>query len=276
MQNHVPSESLLSQHNPEAKTDVLLVTMPFGPLLTPSLGLSLLKGSLTYHNISTKVLYFTLQLAKLISTSLYLFISRGNPATYDLLGEWLFRDTLFGSDPTGSEKYIEDILRGKLPAHGKNYIVQKPLSENLIQDLLCVRDQVEDFLERCLQQIADHSPKIVAFTSVFQQQLAALSLAKKLKEKFPETFILMGGANCEGIMGVEIIRQFNFVDAVISGEGDIVFPQLVQCLLKNKPYSNLQGVYAQKNIELISSTDKYLNAPSMLDMDSLPIPNYGD
>jgi hypothetical protein len=32
----------------------------------------------------------------------------------------------------------------------------------------------------------------------------------------PETFIVFGGANCEGVMGAETLRQCRFVDAVVS------------------------------------------------------------
>jgi hypothetical protein len=46
------------------RVDVLLVSMPFGPLLEPSLGLSLLKATLARHGCNARVLYLTLPFAK--------------------------------------------------------------------------------------------------------------------------------------------------------------------------------------------------------------------
>lgn len=255
----------------------LLISMPFASMALPSIGLSLLKAGLTAQNIDSKILYFTLKLAELIGTSLYEALSSGRPAVYDLLGEWLFGSVLFSAKDTDVEGYINDVLRGHSPVHRtahKDW--QKPVTEDFIQDVLAIRSQIDTFLDECLEETLSYQPRIVAFTSIFQQHLAALSLAERLKAKAPETFIVLGGANCEGIMGVEVIRQFPFVDATISGEGDIVFPQLVQRVLENKSISDLQGVFTRENIEGLSLEGKSLNAPSVSNMDTLPFPDYDD
>ena len=41
----------------------------------------------------------------------------------------------------------------------------------------------------------------------------------------------MGGANCEGEMGVETLRAFPFVDCVVSGEADAIFADMCRCSL---------------------------------------------
>jgi ribosomal peptide maturation radical SAM protein 1 len=265
------------KHSHRQKDQVLLISMPFGSLLQPSIGLSLLKAGLTSHNIHSKILYFTFKFGELIGTPLYLQIANGQPAIYDLLGEWLFSGALFNFTDTDVEGYIEDVLRGRSPAHSEAHRdMLKPVSESFIQEVLDIRSKIEAFLDECLQEIIGYHPRIVAFTSVFQQQLAALSLAKRLKVQAPETFIILGGANCEGVMGAEVIRQFSFIDATISGEGDIVFPKLIQRLLEQKSVSDLQGVFTHDNIEQISLKGQYLNAPSVSDMNALPFPDYDD
>ncbi|MEC4885492.1 MAG: RiPP maturation radical SAM C-methyltransferase [Scytonema sp. PMC 1070.18] len=259
------------------KTSVLLVSMPFGPLLLPSIGLGLLKAGLTSRNISSKILYLTLKFAELIGADVYEQISNGRPAIYDLLGEWLFSSAVFNSADIDVEGYINDVLRGHSPAHKEAHSDWlKPLSEDLIQNILVIRGQVESFLDECLEEVVSYSPQIVAFTSVFQQHLAALALAKRLKAKAPEIFVIIGGANCEGVMGAEVIRQFPFVDATVSGEGDIVFPEMVERILENKPVCNLPGVVTQNNIECLSSGGKYPNTRLVDNMDSLPFPDYDD
>lgn len=92
----------------------------------------------------------------------------------------------------------------------------------------------------------------------------------------PDVFVVLGGANCEGAMGAEVVRQFPFVDAIVSGEGDIVFPALVQHILERRPILDLQGVYTCVNAHLLRMNGRYPNAPSVHDMDALPIPEYDD
>jgi ribosomal peptide maturation radical SAM protein 1 len=258
-------------------TQVLSICMPFGSLLLPSIGLGLLKAGLTSQHVNSKVLYLTLKFAELIGIPLYQTISNGRPASYDLLGEWIFSGALFNPTEAGMEGYINDVLRGQSLAHRQapdDY--QKPISESFIQDILTVRGQVDAFLDECVEEVLSYNPRIVAFTSVFHQQIAALSLAKRLKAQAPEIFIILGGANCEGVMGAEVIRQFSFIDATISGEGDLVFPDLVQRVLNGKSIKDLQGVFTHDNIEQLSAAGNYLNATAVTNMDALPFPDYDD
>lgn len=91
------ASTLLNKNCSKQKAQVLLVSMPFGTLVQPSIGLSLLKAALTSRNIPANILYFTLKFAELISTPSYLRIANGVPSTCDLVGEWIFNSALFGS-----------------------------------------------------------------------------------------------------------------------------------------------------------------------------------
>src|SRR5205823_1478657 len=99
------------------------------------------------------------------------------------------------------------------------------------------RQQVEDYLEDCLRQHDWGNYRIVGFTSVFQQHMASLALAKRLKARFPHLNILFGGANCEGPMGLATLRAFPFIDAVCVGEGDTAFPAYVAAFLEDRPHA---------------------------------------
>ncbi len=243
---------------------VLLVNMPFAALFRPSIALSLLKAGLERENISTRIEYFTIRFAEKIGTSLYIKIANQNPKPSDLVGEWIFSESLLGKETLNVSKFIQEILRNE------------NVDEQFIQDLKQTKSKVENFLEKCLTQVLSHKPLIVGFTSVFHQQLASLALTKRIKEKSPDTWIVFGGANCEGAMGAEVARQFSFVDAVVSGEGDIVFPQLVKRMLQKKSYDDLRGVYTSRNTNSLPADHRYLSATSVRDMDSLPVPAYND
>lgn len=263
--------------NRPAETKVLLVSMPFGPLFLPSIGLGLLKSTLVSRQITTKEIYFTFQLAERIGALRYLNISNGEHSTSDLLGEWIFARSLFGSDPDGERRYIDDVVLGGSHAHSKRFsnFGSSPVdvTKSFVQEILQLRDQ-EEFLNECVEQVLALSPRVLGLTSVFQQQVASLALAQRVKLRSPETFIVMGGANCEGAMGLEIIKQFAFVDAVVSGEGETVFPDLVEAVLAGNSVGLMPGVHTRARSHLTLFSASPSNAPSIQEMDRLPYPDY--
>jgi len=113
-------------------------------------------------------------------------------------------------------------------------------------------------------------------TSIFQQHTASLALARRLKRASPSTFVIMGGANCEGVMGAETLRSFRFVDAVVSGEADLIFPELVGRVLRAEPISGLPGVRTRDRLDEEFAVGRFSNGPMVREMDSLPIPDYWD
>jgi hypothetical protein len=119
---------------PAERSDVLLVSMPFGILDKPSIGLGLIKAHLGLLNIPSRVLYFTLPFAQIIGVPLYTLISGGEPATVDQLGEWLFSVELFPDTPP-SDAYISEVLEGASIHHrGGNPVVGKRISQEFIHD----------------------------------------------------------------------------------------------------------------------------------------------
>ena len=91
------------------------------------------------------------------------------------------------------------------------------------------------YLEACVAGIMAQAPRIVGFTTTFHQTCACLAVARRLKALKNPPVIVFGGANCEGEMGLQMIRSFPWIDYVCSGEFDISFPQLLDRLLGGGP-----------------------------------------
>jgi len=254
--------------------DVVLISMPFGNLLTPSIGLGLLKSALTERGISTKILNFQFEFARLLGEQAYTRIHSGT-RTEHLAGEFIFSNSLFGQhQETVVDQYVNDILRGYASTDDIAY--SEPFLENLNKIIVEAREKVEDFLEECLDNVFSLQPKVVGFTSLFHQHIASLALSKRIKARIPDTFIVFGGSNCEGLMGDETLRQFEFVDAVVSGEGEIVFPQIVRQVLDLKPVPKLEGVFCRRHSELRVIHQGLRNTPTIENLDTLPIPDYDE
>lgn len=257
-----------------AQADVVLVSMPFGELFSPSMGLSLLKGALNRDAVPSVIRYFGLPFAQRIGRSLYFDLSTDDRiSARQLAGEWLFANALFDRTPDDDERYIDDILRGR-----SGWVINDaaPLHHATIRRIADARRHVEPFLADCVEEILTLRPRLVGFTTVFQQHVASLALARRLKARAPDVTILFGGSNCEGVMGAETVRQFAFVDAAVSGEGDLIFPEIVQRVFKRTSLSGLEGVKTRDTVKREFLFGSFENAPAVRDMNALPYPDFDD
>ena len=146
-------------------------------------------------------------------------------------------------------------------------------SRNRVREL---RSIAESFIDSCAAAIENINPKVLGFSSTFQQNLASLALAKQIKARKPDIFIAFGGANCEGEMGRGLFSSFPFLDAVVSGPGEVVFPALVSDILANKTPQARPGVSLRTATEppLVINTASHWVAPEFSSMDQLPTPDY--
>ena len=255
--------------------DVLFIAMPFGPVFTPSIGLSLLQAELTQGGISSQIEYLSIPFAERLGSRVYTSIaqSQGIPIV-DLAGEWIFARELAGPSRSGGRGYIRRVLRAQSAWAAREGVPR--LSDSTVHAIVEARGQVAPFLDQCVTRATALAPRVVGFTSSFQQHAASLALARRLKAALPGVFILMGGANCEGVMGAETVRQFPFVDAVVSGEADLIIVDLVRRLLDGRSIADIEGVRTRSSIAREFAFGRFSNAPLVRDMNALPYPDYRD
>src|ERR1041385_4737862 len=248
--------------------------MPFGPLFSPSIALSLLKSALTRDGIDSRIHYFTIRFAEQVGSRFYLNIAGGiRPSMTKLAGEWIFSAALSDMSKDEEESYVATVLLRQPPA--TSVTLRRPTRAR-VAEILRARDLARAFVDMCADEVLRDSPPIVGFTSVFQQQTASLALAKRIKQLRSETFIVFGGANVEGVMGAEAVRQFEFIDAAVSGEGDLIISDLVRRVLDGQSVDGLPGVRTRATIEGDFASGKFSNAPTVMQMDALPYPDYDD
>jgi ribosomal peptide maturation radical SAM protein 1 len=256
------------------KHENVLISMPFGFPLTPSLGISLIKSSLKASGMNACIFYFSLLFARIAGMDAYYRISeRLDFSPYHEIGEWIFSKTLYGDKTPPESGYIEKILRNPAAKFSRFLF---PLPENFIKTIQTVQKKADTFLDACMDEIDKTQPLITGFSCMFQQKTASLSLARRIKQSRPDTFIVFGGADCEGIKGIEILRQFPFVDAVISGKAEEAFPRVVRNVRKGISVNTIEGVFTRENIKNCLSDGDCTNAPGMQDLDKLPEPDFDD
>jgi ribosomal peptide maturation radical SAM protein 1 len=240
---------------------VLFAAMPFAGLDRPQLGVSLLKAELRSRGIPSTVAYLNFPFAEAVGYQDYQHMSTGQSYDGDTLaGEWMFARSLFSRRSSDDDAYID-------------YIVGRySCSAEAVNSIRRAAALVEPFLDYCLRTIDWGRYSIIGFTSTFEQNLGCLALAKRIKERFPDKIIVMGGANCADVMGVQLHKSFPFLDYVFTGEADFSFPELVSRLGNgNGRRDDIPGQVRREGSSSVAIPDAPVHT-----MDALPYPDFDD
>ncbi|MGH7183288.1 MAG: RiPP maturation radical SAM C-methyltransferase, partial [Nitrospiraceae bacterium] len=151
-----------------------------------------------------------------------------------MFGEWLFSYLLFRDNPKRAEypRLFKPVFEQVTKESGYPTSFFEDMAERT----------APQFLTRALTTIDWGQYKIVGFTSTFDQNVASLTMAKLIKDLYPDVTIVFGGANYDGEMGLEYFRAFPFIDHVVIGEGEETFPSLVRTILEGRGHSVPNGV----------------------------------
>ncbi len=243
---------------------ILLISMPYGALDRQALGLSMLKAQLNEEGIACDIRYLMFTFADLLGVEEYVWLMQDVPHTA-FAGEWTFIADLYGEDRRNDARYIRHVLKETWC-----------LGEAEIKRIIHARNLVPHFLDYCMATIEWQDYAMVGFTSTFEQNIASLALAKRIKASHPELATVFGGGNWEEKMGLELHRQFSFVDYVCAGEAENSFPLLVQRILGNgngqPDLSTIKGLIYRS-----AKGSRYTGQADLITrMDELPIPDYSD
>jgi ribosomal peptide maturation radical SAM protein 1 len=233
----------------------LLLNMPFISLARPAIGISILKARLAEEGIPCDVRYGNLLFAEQVGLEAYALIN-DRLSNWMFAGEWLFAEQVFpGVDRS---RYIASL--------------RENLNDREFDIVMGMRDDVGPYLESCFEQFDLASYEIIGLTSTFEQNLASLALARLIKERYPDKVTVLGGGNCEGVMGLELHKQFPWIDYVCSGESENSFPALVKAISAGSTITDLPGlIYREKNASKLAAP-----ADRVHDMDRQPDPDYDD
>jgi ribosomal peptide maturation radical SAM protein 1 len=261
-----------------AQADIVLVTMPQAPVTIPSPALGLLKAAATAAGLSCHVVHANL-----------LHLDFGGPLLCRLLDffrpqdgatDWLFAPVAF-PDMTAARTVADDnAYLGPLLNQNRIALTFRHDAADLLYK---ARARTSAFVDWVLDDILARRPRIVGCTSSFQQHVASLALLRRLRERAPDVVTMMGGANCETVMGRTTHAHFGWVDFVVSGEADAFFGDLCRRILSDgaRPMAAdwPDGVLAPAHRRIGYPVAPGTNAPPRAvtpDMAGVPLPDYDD
>jgi ribosomal peptide maturation radical SAM protein 1 len=238
----------------DQKKTVLLVSMPFAGITIPSIQLAVLEGYCREQGIPIETRHLYLKAAEMYGLQNY--HSLIYPPNDSYTAQMGFSRYVFPEH----WKRNEDRFREFYNKHSTQQAGQPPFS-------------FEAYVHRTdvlYHWILDHvnwqSFDLIGFTLNYGQLLPSLAIAKAIKDQAPEKKIVLGGSRTVDTLGMNVLRAFEYVDFIVSGDGEDALVRL------SSDYENHQSIprlIYRKGHEVVWNTSDVV-----VDLDTLPIPSY--
>ncbi len=238
-----------------------LVSPPFNSVRRPSIQLGLLAGIARERGWLATTHHLFLDFAVMVGTEFYEAVANNRGVA---TGDWLFSAAAFADaapDPDGT-RLIQafDRTDGDWLRHVRD-------------------DLVPEFVALAADEIARARPDVVGFTSTFQQTMAGIAIARRVKELLPHAVTLFGGANFEREMAFEWSERVPAIDLILSGEADRSFPALLDVIATGGDFAAVRGLTwrepatPSRNVALVRQNEA---ASPVTDLAANPVPDYAE
>jgi len=252
---------------------VCLIYPPFGSIEHPDLGLGLLQANAQRAGFSCRALYPNLDFAERLGLDLYFWLANSR-AYLELLGEWVFAGLIFPDRPSASEEFLRRFDNSNVQRSFQDAMPGRDLAQTLRQ----IRHGASEFIDQVAAEIVSARPRVVGCASSNQQTCAALAILKRVRQLDDSVVTLLGGANCEGPMGLALRRAFPWVDFVVSGEAEEIFPDLLRALFRHgrsvEEASLPEGVIGASRAAAPAGSLR--QRAVVADLEAAALPEYGD
>lgn len=126
------------------------------------------------------------------------------------------------------------------------------------------------FLNKSLQRVDEEirvkKPKLICFTAVATEYDFLNGIAKHLKNKYPNVYLLIGGPHVS--LNPHILEESNF-DALCVGEGEYPTLELVRALERNVRPTKIKNLWIKNKGKIIKNPTR----PFYIDIDRHPLPD---
>ena len=236
---------------------IALISTPWPLYSRPSIQLGTLKAFLQARIPDLKIdaFHFYLSVAEAIGYRLYHEISQRSWLAESMYAALLYPERI---------KQVEALFRKEVPAKTKFRMIKfKTLTQ-----------QVNKATDAFIRSQNWYAYGLLGFTISLCQLTSALYVIKRIKKKFPNLIIVVGGALTPGIAAPGILKKFPEVDVVVNGEGEMPLYHIIDHLRRTPPDLNLskvRGVFTR-----LGDTKRPDRASfSQLNtLDELPAPDY--
>lgn len=234
------------------KKSVLLISMPFAGINIPSIQLSILETYLKKRNVSVETRNLYLKAAEIYGLINYNLLI--NPPNDSYIAQMAFSKFVFEDHWNKVESKCKDYFEHKIKKDSK--------IEFSFEDYI---SKTEEFYNWTVNNIDWSTYDLIGFTLNYGQLLPSLAIAKKIKEKFPDKQIVFGGSRTAGEMGENTLKSFNYIDFIVSGDGE----ESLFLLSKNTDILSVPNLIYRDEKGNVGK-----NPSEIVDMNGSPLPLY--
>jgi ribosomal peptide maturation radical SAM protein 1 len=203
--------------------DVCLVGMPFAAVERPSIALGLLQSIINNAGLRCTSIYANIHFAEQVGLADYALWER-------MLGDLAFSPVAFPDFRPNLNAHLRLCYRELRSDAERSAFADEESFYKAAREL---HERAAAFVEQTARAVLETGAGIVGCTSMYWQHTASLALLRKIRELDPSIVTMLGGANCESVMGLANHRNFSWVDYVVSGEADDFIAPLCKTILAN-------------------------------------------
>lgn len=122
-------------------------------------------------------------------------------------------------------------------------------------------------MEQVLEQVSRFEPDVVGFSSTTLGICSAASLAEHIKERLPNTIVMVGGPHVSAAPA-ETMRRFPSFDLAVVGEGEDTLIELLDALSSHSSLQEVCGISFREGDAVITTPRRAF----IKELDSLPFP----
>ena len=235
--------------------NVLLMSMPFAGPAIPSIPLSILEGYLKERNIKICTNNLFLKAAEIYGLNNYNHLISSPNDSY--IAQIFFSKYVFSQHWKNNERKFRE------------YYIQKMSYKKDTQKNLSFDEYIEltdNFYNWIFENINWKSYDIIGFTLNYGQLIPSLAIAKKIKELSPDKIIILGGSRTVDQIGINTLKAFDYIDFIVSGDGEETLYQLSSEYQNYKSIPHL--IFRDVKDIIWNESDK------IIDINKLPIPSF--
>ncbi len=241
------------------KNRIVLISTPWPLYNRPSIQLGALKAYLrsTHPDLEIDAGHVYLKLAEKLGYRLYRHISERT-----WLAESIYAALLY---PNQFQK-IDALFNREIKSNSL-------LSQTGLKDIATQTQQTTDAIIASFRW----SDYLLAGFSVSLCQLtSSLYFIKKIKKRFPNLAIVVGGSTFSGTVSDHFFDVFPEIDAVVNGEGELPLSQLISSLMTTPDITDLPPIKGVLTPQTTESGGPQTDFNQLDDLNPLPIPDFDD
>lgn len=236
------------------KKSVLLVSMPFAGVAIPSIQLQILEGFCRERDIHIETKHLYLKAAEIYGLQHYNYLIC--PPNDSYTAQNIFSKYVFPDHWKNNQEKFKDFFNQRAALNKEKQMFS---FEDYVQ-------QTDIFFQWVLENLNWRSFDIIGFTLNYGQLLPSLAIAKNIKALAPEKSIIFGGSRTVDKLGMNVLRAFDYVDFIVSGDGEEALFQLASDF---EHVASIPRLIYRKNGKI-----HWNQSEAVVNLNSTPIPSY--